>query len=123
MKFFAVFKGLSSMLVLVFHSNSKNIQNFGMALIFFLMHSMSSYISTNACKTQGSYRMRCFLQVFQDFNDFFPSFQGAFLHFDFFLLILKIEKCPLKTVKKVTKMLKIWRKRLLPIISQGLTRI
>ena len=63
--------------------------------------------------------MRSFLLGFSHFSDFFHSFQGVFFDLDF----LKIEKYPLKTVKKVTKMGKTWTKRPHPINVQCITRI
>ena len=94
-----------------------------MALIFIVIHHRSSYISINSRNTLGSYRMRSFLPCFFYFSDIFHSFQGTFFYFDFFLLFLNIEKCPLKTVKKVTEMRKTWRKRPHPINVQCITRI
>ena len=67
--------------------------------------------------------MSSFLPCFFYFSDIFHSFQGTFFYFDFFLLFLNIEKCPLKTVKKVTEMRKTWRKRPHPINVQCITRI
>ena len=80
-----------------FHSSSRNIQNFDMALIFIVMHHMSSYISINSRNTLDSCRMGFFLPFFPHFSDFFHIFLRAFFHSEVFF---KIKKYPLKTVKK-----------------------
>ena len=98
---------------------TRNFQIFDMALIFIAINHRSSYVSIMSCNTQASYRIRFFLLGFSHFSDFFHSFQGVFFDLDF----LKIEKYPLKTVKKVTKMGKTWTKRPHPINVQCITRI
>ena len=47
-----------------FCSSLQNFQNFDLALIYYVIHHRSSYISINSCNTLDIYIMRCFLQVF-----------------------------------------------------------
>ena len=47
-----------------FCSKTQNFQNFDLAVIFIVMHHMSSYITVNSRKTLGIDRMRCFLPFF-----------------------------------------------------------
>ena len=94
-----------------------------MALIFIVMHHMSSYISINSRNTLDSCRMGFFLPFLSHFSDFFCIFLRAFFHSDVFPLFFKIEKYPMKTVKKVTKIGKTWKKGIHPITVQCITRI
>ena len=59
-----------------FNSNSRNIQNFDLALIFIVMHHTSSYVSINSCNILDSYRMSSFFPAI--LVTFFAVFMGYF---------------------------------------------
>ena len=74
-----------------------------MALVFTVMHHMSSYVSINSRNTLDSYRMNSFFPGFPNLSYVFCSFHGVFS------ILKKREKrhngkMPLEECEKVTKM-------------------
>ena len=99
---------------------TRNIQNFDMALVFIVMHHMSSYVSINSRNTLDSGRMRSFLPGFLHFNYFFRSFQGVFYNFEKKSKKSKLKKSPWKLRKKSQKWEKTGRKYLILQLSNVL---
>ena len=77
-----------------FNSNSRNIQNFDLALIFIVMPHTSSYVSINSRNTLDSYRMNSFFPGFPNFSYFFRSFHGVFFNFEKKGKNVRMENCP-----------------------------